>query len=86
MTCTVLQSRRNYSNESRTNHKVVPAAVNVWIRPIRLAARRQRKMMVIALNVDGPEQVDRIIRIDEEDLDLQGINIPLIFLMSPKIS
>ncbi len=55
-------------------HKVVPA-VNVRIRPIRVAARRQREMMaIIALHENGPKQADWI---DENDLDLQGIHVPL---------
>lgn len=55
-------------------HKEVPP-VNVKIRPVRVAARRQREMMaIIALSENGPEQADWM---EEGDLDLDhGINIP----------
>lgn len=44
------------------------------IRPIRIAAQRQREMMAIIANTEnGQEDVEWI---DEEDLDLTGVTIP----------
>ena len=43
------------------------------IRLQRVAARRQRELMVIIANVENEESVDWI---DEEELDLNGISIP----------
>ena len=44
------------------------------VRPIRLAAKRQRELMVIIANeMDGPEQAEWI---DEEEIDLESLIIP----------
>ena len=54
-------------------HKQVAAAPARRVRPTRLAARRQREMMVIIANQENGESVDWF---DEQDLDLTGIAIP----------
>ncbi len=42
-------------------------------RPVRVAARRQRELMaIIAIQENGPEDVDWI-----EELDLEGIVVPV---------
>ena len=43
------------------------------VRPQIVAARRQRELMVIIVNVENGESVDWI---DEKVLDLNGISIP----------
>lgn len=51
-----------------------PSALLRRVRPVRVAARRQREMMAIIVNeMDGPEQADWM---DEEDLNLDGVVIP----------
>ena len=49
--------------------------INTRQRPVRVAARRQRELMAIIVNQEnGPEDVDWI---EEEELDLEGIVIPV---------
>jgi hypothetical protein len=53
--------------------KEPPAALR-RVRPVRVAARRQREMMAIIVNqMGGPEQADWM---DEDELDLDGVVIP----------
>lgn len=48
----------------------VPGEIRTRIRPIRIAAKRQRQMMAIISNSEnGPEDVEWI---EEDELDLSG--------------
>ena len=61
---------RNHSVAHKKESIIVPPK---RIRPQRVAAHRQRELMVIIANEENGESVDWI---DEEDLDLNGISTP----------
>ena len=61
---------RNHSLTHKQESSIVPLQ---RIRPLRVAARRQRELMVIIANEINGESVDWI---EEEDLDVKGIPIP----------
>jgi len=56
-----------------SEHKKSQVLSTKKIRPIRVAARRQRELMAIVAAVENGEQVDWI---EEQELDLTGIIIP----------
>ena len=60
---------RNHSATHKQESIIPPKR----IRPQRVAARRQRELMVIIANEENGESVDWI---EEEELDLNGISIP----------
>ena len=61
---------RNHSLTHKQESLIVPLQ---RIRPQRVAARRQRELMVIIANEINGESADWI---EEEDLDVKGIPIP----------
>lgn len=55
-----------------TQHKKDDIQSIQRIRPTRIAARRQREMMIVLDRQENEESVDRV---DEEDIDLNGVDL-----------
>lgn len=73
-TCSLYFASKAMLKEHAAIHKGAQQPLARPVRPVRVAARRQRELMaIIAIEENGPEDAEWI---DEEDLDLSDMHIP----------